>query len=143
MKTYTLNEWKETDNYLIAKWFNDLKIKIEKMFENDTLNELEFDYFEYDASRLDQLYIGQLFFNESEYQYKLTILVDYKELEEIGDIEKFNIKFDAYDKQTDESIASINRDDIQLSEFNENYIIEIISDFKTEYIEDKIDIEEL
>lgn len=139
----TMNEWKESNNYLISKWFNDLKIKIEKMFKSDLLSEIEFDYFEYDAARLDTVYVGQLFFNEEDYQDKLTILVDYDQLQEEGDINQFDVKFDSYDKNTDELIGTINREGVELSEFDENYIIQMISDFKTEYIEDKTKIEEL
>lgn len=139
----TLNEWKESDNYLISKWFHDLQIKIKKMFESDLLSELEFDYFEYDATRMDTVYVGQLFFNEDDYQDKLTILVDYAQLQEEGDINQFNVKFDSYDKNTDELIGTINREDVETGEFDENYIIQLISDFKTEYIEDKTKIEEL
>lgn len=139
----TLNEWKESDNYLISKWFHDLQIKIKKMFESDLLSELEFDYFEYDATRMDTVYVGQLFFNEDDYQDKLTILVDYAQLQEEGDINQFNVKFDSYDKNTDELIGTINREDVETGEFDENYIIQLISDFKTEYIEEKTEIEEL
>jgi len=145
MKIYTtINEWKESDNYIISKWFDDKKKYIEKLFENnELLQDLEYDYFEFDASRMANLYVGQLFFNEEDIQYKLTILVDYKQLEEAGTIELLNIKFDGYDEKTNELLGSIYREDIDENEFNENYIIEIINDFKTEYIEDKKDIEDL
>ena len=144
MKIYTtINEWKESDNYLISKWFHDLKIKIKKIFENEVLEELVFDYFEYDASRMDELYIGQLFFNETEYQYKLTFLIDYAQVAEFGDIESFGIKLDVYSIETDELLGTINREEVQTTELDENFLIELIDDFKTEYIEDKKEIEDL
>lgn len=140
----TINEWKESDNYLISKWFDDKKKYLTKLFEeNELLQDLEFDYFEFDAGRYAELYVGQLFFNEEEYQYKLTILIDYAQIEENGDIELVNIKFDAYDPETNELIGTINREDLEDNLFNENYILELIDDFKTEYTEDKKDIEDL
>lgn len=144
IKVYTsINEWKESDNYIISKWFNDMKKSIEKIFEKDVLSELEYDYFEYDASRYDELYVGQLFFNEDAYQYKLTILLDYKDIQEDGNVSMFNIKFDGYNNETSELIGTINREDIEESELNENFIIDIINDFKNEYLEDETEIDEL
>lgn len=146
MKIYTnINEWKESDNYLISKWFHDLQKKIEKMFEDETLSELEFDYFEFDPSRMNDLYVGHLFFNETDLkiQYKLTILVAYSELEEEGDINLFNIKFNGYDITENELIGTIENSDINTSDFNENYILQLINDFKTEYLEEEKNITDL
>lgn len=142
-KIYTINEWKETVNYSLSKSFLNLKNQIIEWFENDDLlKELEFDKFEFDSSITAQIYPAYLFFNENDYQYKIEFVVDINLLED-DSITNCAINFTAYTIETNEVIGTIERSDLSLSEFNPDYIIEIITDFKTEFVEDKKDISDI
>lgn len=139
----SINEWKESTNYMFDKWFHDIKKTIENWFQEDSFNELEFNYFEYDSSNIDPIYIGFLYFNENETQWKLQIIIDGNEYDEDDTIEEMTITLDAYDHNTDQ-IGTIKRT-IDESEFVPDLLIELISEFKSEFYEENEDenIEEI
>ena len=134
------NEWKESDNYLYSIWFEDIKKKIKNSF-NDT--DLEFDYFEYDVSTLfDDVYLGTIFFNEPDIMYKLFIYLDPEKFNE-ETVEDFTIELKGYKNDTNDLIGNMKQENITNDEFNIDYIIQLVDDFKTEYLEDELEISDI
>lgn len=134
------NEWKESDNYLYSVWFEDIKKKLKNSF-NDT--DLEFDYFEYDVSTLfDDVYLGTVFFNEPDIMYKLFIYLDPEKFNE-ETVEDFTIELKGYKNYTNTLIGNMKRENVINDEFNIDYIIQLVDDFKTEYLEDELDIDDI
>lgn len=134
------NEWKESDNYLYSIWFEDIKKKLKNSF-NDT--DLEFDYFEYDVSTLfDDVYLGTVFFNEPDIMYKLFIYLDPQKFNE-KTVEDFTIELKGYKNDTNTLIGNMKRENVINDEFNIDYIIQLVDDFKTEYLQDELDIDDI
>lgn len=96
-KILSINEWKESDNYMIHKFFKSKKKYFKKLFEsNELYKDLELDRFDYDTSAIsDEVRFGYLFFSDKEFDYKLTLIIDYEllkgeqtpETEEIEEVE--------------------------------------------------------
>lgn len=174
----TFNEWKDSDDYKINKWFIDKKIIIEKWFEEPSLSELEFDYFEFDTSNnLYELYVAELYFHEKIIQYTLQFLIDPTVLTESiineaedepvqetpaqetptqdvpaqetapiqgdvpvqGDnkftITKIKLVLKGFNIENSELIGTTERE-VADNELNTDLLIQLINEFKTEYIKE-------
>jgi hypothetical protein len=133
----TFNEWKESDNYLYSKWFDNTKSIIHTIF--DELQDLTLDYFEYDATGVNDVYVGIAFFTDEELQYKLAIYLD-PELFNEGTIESIKVQLKAYTIENNTLLGILDKEDIQKDDLTSDFIIQLIDDYKTQFIEDKIDI---
>lgn len=135
MKIMTINEWKESDNYIIGKWFNKLKLDIDDWFNDDMYKDLIFDDYTYDISGHKQFYIAILNFNENEkYQYKLEIIVEPEAInQEENIIEIINFKFYIYDSNSTELIGDIDIKDINVDELVPDMLLGLIVDIKKEF----------
>lgn len=136
IKVYLFNEWKESANYMFAKWFNTKKISIQEWFNSDDFVGLEFDYFEYDTSNNGPIYLGTLDFNEKTIQYKLFFILDANTLTADDTIEEVDLRLDGYDKNSGELIGSLERN-VTEGEIVPDLLIELINEFKIEYVEDE------
>lgn len=136
IKVYLFNEWKESANYMFAKWFNTKKLSIEQWFNSDDYTGLEFDYFEYDTSNNGPIYLGTLDFNEKTIQYKLFFVIDANTLTADDTIEEVDLRLDGYNKNTGELIGSLERN-VTEGEIVPDLLIELINEFKIEYVEDE------
>ena len=128
------NEWKESDDYKIQQWFINKKIEIEKWFNTDLLD-LEYDYFEFNSSNLYNVYIAELFINENLYQYKLQFMIDSDKYTD-GVIETITLILHGFDKNTQKDLGILQRDDVNESDINSDLLLELINEFKMEYIDD-------
>lgn len=143
-KIYSINEWKDSVNYHISKYFFALKKEIETWFEtSDILHDLEYDEFKFDSSLVAQIYPAYLYFHEESIQYKLELIIDITEIEE-DNITVININFYGYSQDKDnELLGTIERPTIESNLFTEEYIIELITNFKTEFVDDKLEISDI
>lgn len=133
----TFNEWKESDGYKIQQWFINKKMSIEKWFEDESFDELEFDYFEFDNdNNIYQMYSGELYFNEDEIQWMLSILIDPEKMGEDGAVEQVKLVLKGSDKETHEPLGMIERE-IDEPEIAPDLLIELINEFKTEYLSEE------
>lgn len=128
----SINEFKESTKYIIAKWFLDKKRSIEDWFETDDFKDLEYDYYEYDVKLNTPIYVGFIFFNEQQYQYKLEMVLDVDDILDIDNMSDVFLTLYAYDKNTQDLIGTIDKT-VAEPEIIPQLIIELISDFKTEY----------
>lgn len=139
MEILSINEWKESDNYIIGKWYNKLKYTIEDWFNDDMYKQLKFDDYTYDVFGYKQIYIGILNFNENEkYQYKLELIVDPllldKEQEDILlKVTEIDIKFYIYESNSTELIGELELNNISTSEIVPDLLLGLITDIKKEY----------
>jgi hypothetical protein len=131
-KIFPFNEWKESRSYFYQKYFNDLKMKIEKFFEN--YDELDFGYFEYDSTMaIGQIETGFLYFSEKNISYKIEIIVDIEAVQE-DVIESLDFVMFGYDKLTGKEIGSISTN-VKEEEITEDLLIRLIDEFKEKYNE--------
>lgn len=141
----SIKEWKESPHYLFAKWFDDLNKDIQSWFKTDTYTDLEYDYFEYDSTHHGPIYVGNLYFNEADIQWKLQIILDSNELNEDDTIDEITIQLHGYDKkggkETNDHIGELKRE-ITEPEFTPDLIFELISEFKDQYIDVQTETEE-
>jgi hypothetical protein len=120
----SINEWSESPQYIIGKWYKDLEKQIKKWF-NDELSEFEFNYFEYNVSSSSMIYVGTLYFNDAEYMHKLEIIIDSAEITaEDNIIEELTIKFYSY--LEDETVFEY-EDVIEADLLTDNYILKLVS----------------
>lgn len=134
-KIYTFNEWKENPSFFIEKWFLSKKIEIEKWFTENT--DLSFDYFEWTNEDSQELYNGVLFFNEPTIQFKLEILIDAEKIDkEEPVVSELVLKLNGYKDEDGTIIGTIDRT-IDEKELIFDLLIELINEFKIEFIEDK------
>lgn len=128
----TINEFKESDNYLLGKWFLDKKREIESWFNDEQFRELDFSYFEYDTSMTTPIYVGFLYFNENDIQYKLEIIID-KEKFIDGVIEELLINLNGYNNEEEALIGTLTKT-IEEPELIPDLLITLISEFKDKYL---------
>ncbi len=133
IKILSLNEWKESPNYLFDKWFFSKKTEIEKTFVENN-DGLEYDYFEYDSDSYGDVHVAFIFFNEEEYQWKIELQVDASTLNDDDEIEECNLNLHCYDIETSETLGLIERKGIKPDELTSDYILQFINDFKSEKI---------
>ncbi len=133
----TFNEFKESDDYKIQQWFIKKKLNITNWFNSESYAGLEFDYFEFESGKLYDLYAGELYFHEDTIQWQLQLLIDTEKLTEDLNVEEVKLVLKGFKSETQELIGVLERSvkDAELSE--ENIIIELINEFKIEYVTDE------
>lgn len=132
IKIYSFNEWKESDGYNVQKWFITKKIEIEKWFDEDILNELKFQYFEFEPLAIYGLYSAELYFSEKTIEWILQILID---SEKITDgVKDLKLVFKGYNIDSQELIGQIDRD-AKEDELNADLILELINEFKIQFVD--------
>jgi hypothetical protein len=133
----SINEWKESANYLFAKWFDNIKKDVEEWFKSDTYKDFEYDYFEYDSAHNGPIYVAFVYFNESNIQWKLEIILDSNELSEDDTIDNISIQLFGYDKKggkTSEDLLGELAKDLTEPELNPDLLFELISEFKDKFM---------
>lgn len=134
-KVFMFNEWKESPTYKIDKWFIDRKIQIEKWFETE-LPDFQFDYFEWnDTTTAENIFTGTLFFGDEDTQYRLNMILNADKVEE-GDINEFAIQMTGYRRSDGEVLGSLDKS-ATLDQLVPNLVIELVSEFKTENLDDE------
>lgn len=154
VRLYQFNEWVESDNYIISKWYKEKNNFIKKLFEtNELYKDLEYERFVFDSSIVSDTKFGYLFFNDGTNSYKLEIVLDYNKIlqnntpsespeneEETEDeetidtndsviegivIEEFDLILNSTTENTVEVISTLNDD-----ELIDDFLINLISEWK-------------
>lgn len=119
----TIKEWSESTQNIIKVFYDNLKTKLNKWFNNELI-ELTFDYFEYNTTISSNIYTAFLFFNDDNYTYKLDIIIDDDDVRENDDIVTvLDIRFFAY---KNEKISFQFSDNIDADNLTDKYILGLI-----------------
>lgn len=137
-KIYSINEWMESDNYIINEWFMEKSKFIESLFdENEFYRNLSFTNFTHDNSLIGDIRFAYVFFDDNEIEYKLEIGVDFKKLTNnyspsntqivISEAEyKLSGEYINSEDTLQHIISVLSDDDI-----TDDFIINLISEFKS------------
>lgn len=139
IKIHSINEWKESDNYILFQWYNNKEKYIKKLFDNNEMyKELNFERFDFDSTIITMVKFGYIFFDDNEFDYILEIIVDYNKIL-TGDsgknqndnivIEEAEYKLKGKNKNDDiilTAVSSIITDE----EITKDFLITLISEFK-------------
>lgn len=138
-KICTINEWKESDNYILFQWYNNKEKYIKKLFDNNEMyKELNFERFDFDSTIITMVKFGYIFFDDNEYDYTLEIIVDYNKIitDDSGKsqtdniiIEEAEYKLKGKSKKDDEILTPVSSV-ITDEEITKDFLITLISEFK-------------
>ena len=138
IKIHSINEWKESDNYILFQWYNNKEKYIKKLFDNNEMyKELNFERFDFDSTIITMVKFGYIFFDDNEFDYTLEIVVDYNK---IIDGNKDNKTENIIIEEAEYKLKGKNkRDDVILTpvssvitdeEITKDFLITLISEFK-------------
>lgn len=126
----SINEWKESDNYIIFKYFKNKEIFFKNLFNTkQNYRELEYERFEHDSTIVSSIKFAYLFFSDNDFNYKLELSLDYDALMKDMAIEECLYQLSMTSKHDDqiyESIESSIKDD----ELLDDTLISLISEIK-------------
>lgn len=131
-KVYSFNEWKESDEYYLQKWFINKKLSVTKWFEGAELADLEFDYFEFDTTHTYGVASAILYFHEEGVQWKLFMKID-TEASAGGNIDMVTLSLLGYDKSNDGLLGNIDNE-VNDADITPDLLIEMINQFKIEFM---------
>lgn len=133
-KVLLFKEWKESPTYKIEKWFVDRKIQIEKWFEQE-LPDFELDYFEWaDTQSISDFFTASLYFSEPDIEYRLDFIINADKVED-GNIDEIALQMTGFSRENSEPLGTLNKS-ATLDQLVPNLILELVSEFKTENIDD-------
>lgn len=129
----SLNEWKDSNDYLMQKWFKTKENDFAKSFESGILKDLEYDGFDYEDDDFRGIYYGTLSFNEPEYEWKVELVIDSTTVVS-GLVAELDINLKCYDKGTTELINTVTKH-VNEPDLNDQLIMQLVGEFKTLHID--------
>lgn len=139
IKIHSINEWKESDNYILFQWYNNKEKYIKKLFDNNEMyKELNFERFDFDSTIITMVKFGYIFFDDNEFDYTLEIIVDYNKIitDDSGKNQNDNIVIEEAEyklkgkKKRDDVILTPVSSVITDEEITKDFLITLISEFK-------------
>lgn len=138
IKIYNINEWKESDNYTLFKWYKEKENYIKNLFDtNQMYKDLNYEKFDFDSTNLNNVKFGYVFFDDKEYDYTLEIIIDYDKIitadkdDLIDNIviteADYNLKCKS---KTNDNILTNVLSSIKDDEITKDFIINLISEIK-------------
>ena len=130
IKIYTsLNEFKESEEYAVQKWFSAKKLTFKTWFENELFKDLKFDYYDFSQDATNSVYVGSLRFHEDTISYNMEIVFDEKDIQD-NVINNITINLKGYDVKTTEIAGELSRDTTD-ELLTQEFLLDLITEFKT------------
>lgn len=127
-------KWKESEDYLIQSWFMIKSKELKDWFDNQTKESplVGFTLNDFTWSQSDTYLIYTAFaeFSEKLYEYKLDFIVEMEKVVD-GQVSDFELVLTGYNLNSD--VLGKTNKYIKTKDFNIDYLIAMIAEFKTLY----------
>lgn len=120
------NEFKDSNDYLMQKWFLDQKKQIELWFTDVIMLGYKLDLFDWISNDSYSMYTANLKFNNDKTEYVIDFEIDATKVVD-GQVPEWILKIRAYDVDTTDLLAELDKT-IQLSEWSIDTLMQLISD---------------
>lgn len=128
-------EFKDSNDYLMQKWFLEQKKQITSWFESNIMSGFNFDQFEWSSNDAYSVYSANLKFNNEKNEYAVDFLIDSEKVED-GQVEEWEISIRSYDAMTAELIGELKKT-VKNSDWSAELLIQLINDVDNKSTEDE------
>lgn len=128
-------EFKDSNDYLMQKWFLEQKKQITSWFESNVMAGFNFDEFEWSSNDAYSVYSANLKFNNEKNEYAVDFLIDSEKVQE-GQVEEWEISIRSYDAMTAELIGELKKT-VKNSDWSAELLIQLINDVDNKSTEEE------
>ena len=126
MDIMLFEEFKDSNDYLMQKWFIAQKKQIESWFASNSMTGFTLDLFDWISNDSYSMYTANLKFTNNKNEYSVDFEIQSDKVVD-GQVPEWIVKMRSYDVNTGDLLAETDKT-VQLSEWNVDALVQLIGD---------------